>query len=176
MAGQTPWQTTGPFFHFALPWKGCADLTGDSELGARADLTAAGHDVLTQHTGSLRHLAKGERIELVGGSFFDRVPPADLYTLKQILHDWSDDDCMAILKSIRDALLPGGRVVLIDHILSDEPEANEAQGTDIAMLVWATGRERRLGEFAALSARSGFEIARHTRNSRGHSAIDLVPA
>jgi len=48
VAGQTPWQTTGPFFHFALPWKGGADLTGDSELGARADLAAPGHDVLTQ--------------------------------------------------------------------------------------------------------------------------------
>jgi len=116
-----------------------------------------------------------ERIELVGGSFFDRVPPADLYTLKQILHDWSDDDCVAILKSIRAAILPGGRLVLIDHILSDVPEANEAQGTDIAMLVWASGRERRLGEFEALFARSGFEIARLSRNSRGHSAIDLVP-
>lgn len=66
MSGQTPWQTTGPFFHFALPWKGCADLTGDSELGARADLCAPGHDVLVTHTGTTRLLAQGTRIELVG--------------------------------------------------------------------------------------------------------------
>jgi len=66
LAGQTPWQTTGPFFHFALPWKGCADLIGDSELGARADLCAPGHDVLVKHSGTTRHLAHGTRIELVG--------------------------------------------------------------------------------------------------------------
>lgn len=36
--GQTPSQTVGPFFHYGLPWKGCADLIGISELGARADL------------------------------------------------------------------------------------------------------------------------------------------
>ncbi len=66
MAGQTPWQTTGPFFHFGLPWKGCADLTGDSDIGARPDLCAPGHDVLVQHSGTSRHLAQGARIELVG--------------------------------------------------------------------------------------------------------------
>ena len=66
MAGQTPWQTTGPFFHFGLPWKGCADLTGDSDLGARPDLCAPGHDVLVQHNGTSRHLAQGARIELAG--------------------------------------------------------------------------------------------------------------
>ena len=66
MAGQTPWQTTGPFFHFALPWKGCADLTGDSEMGARADLCVTGHDVLVRHSATSRHLAQGARIELIG--------------------------------------------------------------------------------------------------------------
>ncbi len=42
MARETPWQTTGPFFHFGLCWKGGADLTSDSDLGARPDLTAPG--------------------------------------------------------------------------------------------------------------------------------------
>jgi protocatechuate 3,4-dioxygenase alpha subunit len=41
--GQTPWQTVGPFFHYALPHPGGADLVGGSGLGARPDLTAAGH-------------------------------------------------------------------------------------------------------------------------------------
>lgn len=44
--GQTPWQTVGPFFHYGLPWKGGADLTGDSELGARPDLFAPEHYLL----------------------------------------------------------------------------------------------------------------------------------
>jgi hypothetical protein len=116
------------------------------------------------------------RVEIVGGSFFDSVPAADLYTLKQILHDWSDDDCVRILETIRAAILPGGRLLVIDHILSDEPEPNEAQGTDIAMLVWATGRERKLAEFEALFAKGGFAIARLSRNPSGHSAIELEPA
>jgi protocatechuate 3,4-dioxygenase alpha subunit len=45
--GQTPWQTVGPFFHFALPWTGAADLVGVSELGARPDLVPLEHRRLT---------------------------------------------------------------------------------------------------------------------------------
>lgn len=44
--GQTPWQTVGPFFHYCLPWKGGADLAGQSAQGARTDLLEDGHDHL----------------------------------------------------------------------------------------------------------------------------------
>jgi protocatechuate 3,4-dioxygenase alpha subunit len=83
VAGQTPWQTTGPFFHFALPWRGCADLTGDSELGARPDLCAPGHDVLIRHSGTSRHLAQGTQIELVG-QVWDNTGAPMLDTLIEI--------------------------------------------------------------------------------------------
>lgn len=44
--GQTPSQTVGPFFHYGLPWKGGADLFGQSDMGARPDLFAEEHWVL----------------------------------------------------------------------------------------------------------------------------------
>lgn len=117
-----------------------------------------------------------ERMELVDGSFFERVPVADLYLMKQILHDWSDEECRAILGTVRRAIPAHGRLVVIDHILSDRPAPDEAQGTDLAMLLWDTGHERRLREFEALFAASGFVIDRVTRNPHGHSAIEVVPA
>jgi protocatechuate 3,4-dioxygenase alpha subunit len=66
VAGQTPWQTTGPFFHFGLAWKGGADLTGDSTLGARTDLSVAGHDVMPEPVPSNRASVRGQKIEIVG--------------------------------------------------------------------------------------------------------------
>jgi len=39
--GQTPWQTVGPFFHYALPHPGGADLVAASDAGARPELTSA---------------------------------------------------------------------------------------------------------------------------------------
>ncbi|MEO5705632.1 MAG: methyltransferase [Alteraurantiacibacter sp.] len=115
------------------------------------------------------------RIELVGGSFFDTVPAADLYLLKQILHDWDDAECREILGTIRKAIPPHGRLAVIDHVLHDQPAPDEGQGTDIAMMIWASGRERKLAEFDALFAASGFAIDRLTRNPSGHSVLEVVP-
>jgi len=40
------------------------------------------------------------RIAVTGGSFFEGVPPgADIYILMRVLHDWSDDDCVKILRT-----------------------------------------------------------------------------
>lgn len=46
--GQTPWQTVGPFFHYALTWHGGADLVGGSPLGSRPELFAPEHDGLAR--------------------------------------------------------------------------------------------------------------------------------
>lgn len=117
-----------------------------------------------------------ERFELVSGSFFESVPVADLYLLKQILHDWDDAECRTLLSCIRRAMPDTARLVVIDHILHDTPAPDEAQGTDLAMMVWARGRERRLGEFEALFQDSGLAIARVSRNPQGHSVIEALPA
>lgn len=62
--GQTPWQTVGPFFHYGLPWKGGADLTGTSDLGARADLVPPEHYLL--RTPAPRDPVEGVAIEVFG--------------------------------------------------------------------------------------------------------------
>jgi protocatechuate 3,4-dioxygenase alpha subunit len=62
--GQTPSQTIGPFFHYGLPWKGGADLVGQSEMGARPDLFAEEHYVL--HLSSPSGTPRGDTIEVAG--------------------------------------------------------------------------------------------------------------
>lgn len=116
-----------------------------------------------------------DRVEIVGGNFFEAVPAADLYTLKQILHDWSDAECARILASIRRSINPGGRVAVMDHIVSDPPRPDEAASTDIAMMIWDTGHERRLAEFEALFDATGFRLDRVSRNPAGHSVIEAIP-
>jgi len=65
--GQTPWQTVGPFFHYGLPWKGGADLVGESDLGARPELAPEDHYVLAHppHRGPIA----GEAITVIGQVF-----------------------------------------------------------------------------------------------------------
>ncbi|KQN79989.1 protocatechuate 3,4-dioxygenase subunit alpha [Sphingomonas sp. Leaf62] len=65
--GQTPSQTVGPFFHYGLPWKGGADLVGQSDMGARPELFPEAHYVLnlSAPTGT----PHGQVIELTGRVF-----------------------------------------------------------------------------------------------------------
>ncbi len=54
----------GPFFHYGLPWKGGADLVGQSELGARPDLFPDAHDVLNRSR--VTGIPAGQVIEIAG--------------------------------------------------------------------------------------------------------------
>jgi hypothetical protein len=60
-----------------------------------------------------RHLSDCDldgRWEVHGGDFFAAVPAgADLYVMSQILHDWSDDECLVILRNCKEAIPRHGR-------------------------------------------------------------------
>jgi hypothetical protein len=134
--------------------------------------------VLRQHpglTGTLfdqPHVANPEppadlagRWSVVGGSFFEAVPPADCYVMKWILHDWSDDECVTILSRCREAMSPGG-VVLVVELLLDRPGFEQFTALmDLQMLVVAGGRERTETEFAALFDHAGLRLA-HVHETR----------
>jgi protocatechuate 3,4-dioxygenase alpha subunit len=60
--GQTPWQTVGPFFHYALPWWGGADLTGQSDVGAAPSRLVGHHPALNHSHG--RPMPAGEPIDI----------------------------------------------------------------------------------------------------------------
>jgi protocatechuate 3,4-dioxygenase alpha subunit len=66
--GQTPSQTVGPFFHYGLPWKGGADLVGQSDMGARPELFPEEHYVL--NLSPPRGAVAGETI-IVEGVVYD---------------------------------------------------------------------------------------------------------
>lgn len=96
-----------------------------------------------------------ERFTTVGGNFFEAVPPADLYVLKYIMHDWDDDDCVRILKNCRASLQEGGRVVVIDYLIPEIGLPGIAPLMDMNMLAMTGGKERETAEFDALFAAAG---------------------
>src|SRR5262245_47105768 len=66
--GQTPSQTVGPYFHYGLPWKGGGDLVWPSDRGARPDLMAPEHFLLS--SSGVTGTPQGDVIEL-GGHVYD---------------------------------------------------------------------------------------------------------
>lgn len=111
------------------------------------------------------------RMDKVGGDFFQSVPEADLYLLKFILHDWDDDECVAILRNCRKAIAPGGRIAIIELVLGEIGDPGFAPLMDLNMLVMTGGRERSFAEYAALLARAGFGEAALTPTVTAMSAI-----
>lgn len=99
------------------------------------------------------------RCEIVGGSFFENVPPADLLILKSILHDWNDEKANSILQTCAGALQPGGKMLAMEMVIMD---GGSPIGFfyDLHMQVMLGGRERTREEFVALFAGAGLKINR----------------
>jgi hypothetical protein len=101
------------------------------------------------------------RCEVVGGSFFDGVPPgADAYMMVPVLHDWDDERSIAILKSIRKAMAEDAIVLIMVNVLPEKAEAGTAVDSyllDLEMLVNTPGgRERSKSEFSQVLKPAGF--------------------
>lgn len=107
-----------------------------------------------------------DRVAVAHGDFFQRLPAADVMLLKGILHDWTDEQCAALLRNCRTAIEPEGRLLILEPLLAAEsaapgstaPDSAAAVFSDISMLVYTGGRERRAADYRALLRGAGFEL------------------
>jgi len=118
--------------------------------------------------------AMAGRVQVVGGSFFDRVPAGgDVYLLSQVLHDWDDQACRQILAAVRSAMEPGRRLMVIERLL--EPGSGPLHYlSDINMMVNLHGRERSLDEFTQLLSETGFGAPTVVRTQATFSILDAL--
>ncbi len=100
-----------------------------------------------------------DRIEVVGGNFFEsELPAGDLYSLGRILHDWSDDKIERLLNKIFAALPEGGGLLVAEIMVAPELDGPVwAQMQDLNMLVCTEGRERTAAEYETLLHSVGFK-------------------
>jgi hypothetical protein len=113
----------------------------------------------------IEHAGMADRCEIVGGSFFERVPPgADAYMLKHVIHDWDDERASAILRCCRDAMGADGTLLIVEGVYPERidrsPESAGAAANDVNMLVCTGGRQRSAEEFRTLLAAAGFRLSR----------------
>lgn len=104
--------------------------------------------------------AFGDRIEFVAGSFFERVPPGDVYVLSTILHDWDDEGAGQILRTIRAAAPGDARLLVLDAVVPAGNEPHGAKFLDLLMLALFDARERDETQWRALLGANGFEPVR----------------
>ncbi|KAG6751180.1 hypothetical protein POTOM_045699 [Populus tomentosa] len=106
-----------------------------------------------------------KNLKYVGGDMFQAVPPADAILLKWVLHDWSDEDCVKVLKRCKQAIASKGqqkvgKVIIIDMVREnqngDEGSIETQLFFDLQMMVAASGMERNEKEWAKLFFDAGF--------------------
>jgi DNA-binding transcriptional ArsR family regulator len=114
-----------------------------------------------------------DRCEIVAGSFFESVPEgADAYVLKWIIHDWEDEESVAILRTCRAAMGTDAAVLLIERDLGRPNEDPVAKLADLNMLVMPGGRERTLDEYAALFGAADLRLVDAHPTTSGHLVIE----
>ena len=106
----------------------------------------------------------GDRCTFVAGSFFDRVPPGDVYILSTILHDWDDEHAARILQTIHDGAPARTRVLILDSVVPAGNEPDGAKWLDLLMLALFAGRERDEAQWRGLLGTAGFEPVRIDEN------------
>jgi len=100
-----------------------------------------------------------DRCDFVSGDFTRSVPASgDVYLLSRILHDWGDQKCVEILRNCAAGMSEGGRLLVVERLLSADGTPSLAVTWDLHMLCNVGGRERTAAEYEGLLAAAGFDL------------------
>ena len=118
-------------------------------------------------TARFQSLSLADRCELIAADLSETVPPgADVYMLKHVLHGYTDDKAVAILRHCRDLVPPNGSLLVIEFVLPDvvsgpAPELVGRFMSDLNMLAVTSGRELSEREWRELLEDAGFTLTRN---------------
>jgi hypothetical protein len=102
-----------------------------------------------------------DRVEIVEGSAFDPLPAGgDGYILSSVLHFMDDTRSLTALRRVRDAIVPSGKLLVVERVIPPGDEPYFGKLLDLTMLVLNGGRERTEVEFGELFMRAGFRLSR----------------
>ncbi|MET0403835.1 MAG: methyltransferase [Cystobacter sp.] len=114
------------------------------------------------------------RMRLLSGDLFSPWgAQAHALFLARVLHDWEDAEAVRILERARGAVLPSGRLYVIEFLLDEEGMAGGL--LDLHMLVTTGGRERTKQRFGELFSRAGWTLIASRRLAGGNVLLTGEP-
>jgi ubiquinone/menaquinone biosynthesis C-methylase UbiE len=118
-----------------------------------------------------------DRCELLAGDFFQSVPSGgDAIIMKWIIHDWTDEQSVTIMKNCHRALPANGKLILVEAVVPPGSDFHFSKFMDLNMLVMTGGRERTESEFRKLYEDSGFRLTRIVPTESPFSIIEGAKA
>jgi hypothetical protein len=116
------------------------------------------------------------RVTISSGTYFDKLPAgADAYLLKHILHDFKEPECIALLKSVREAIAPDGKLLMIEFVLGGNNERHIGNVIDLWLHLLLGAKERTLPEYTELFAKAGLKVTRAVPTNSPVSIVEAVP-
>jgi hypothetical protein len=152
-------------------------------LRANPGLTGAAFDLPRCATGfrdAAAAVGLTQCARFISGDFFQGAPPGfDTLVLKSVLHNWDDLRCATILANCRAALAAGGRIIIVERFLPEQPEATardlSVTLSDLNMLRGPGGRERTEQAYRALLADAGLAVGPAKPAGRYNLLVSEVP-
>lgn len=96
--------------------------------------------------------------------------------MKNIIHDWSDEEAVQILRNCQPAIGDHGKLLLIETVIKEKEKSPVPLFMDLEMMVMATGKERTELEFKELFEKASFTLTRIIPTPSHLSIIEGIPA
>jgi len=114
-----------------------------------------------------------DRVRIAEGSFFDGVPNGgDAYILKNIVHDWTDEKALQILRNVRTAAGPRTKILLVEMVVREHNRDSPGNWADLEMLLNLGSRERTADEYRELLSQAGFRMTRVVHTASPLSVVE----
>jgi hypothetical protein len=118
-----------------------------------------------------------DRCQIVGGNFFDSVPPGgDLYLISRVLLNWEDAEAIKILKNCYQAMTPKDKLMVVDFMFPPGEISPIIGVNSLNLLVMCGTIMRTEDEFYNLLSSSGFKVTNIIETKSPVSAIEAKPA
>lgn len=116
------------------------------------------------------------RLQTFPTNFFEAVPPgADVYMMRHIIHDWTDEQSLTILRNVRKVTRDDGRLLVIESIIPPGNDPSFGKLLDLNMMVIPGGKERTEAEYRELFSKSGFRLEKAVLTAADVSIIEGRP-
>ncbi|KAH6856408.1 O-methyltransferase-domain-containing protein [Chaetomium sp. MPI-CAGE-AT-0009] len=115
-------------------------------------------------------------VQTVAVDFFKEQPVkgALVYYIRRCLHDYSDEECVVILKQISAAMATDSRLLIVETMLGDQPSAFQA-AMDLSMLT-ISGKERTRANFEDITGKAALKITKVSQIPGGSAVIECALA
>ncbi|CAK8540730.1 unnamed protein product [Lathyrus sativus] len=129
----------------------------------------------------VENLSGNSNLTYVGGDMFTSIPRADAVLLKFIFHDWTDKDCIKILKKCKEAITSDekkGKVIIIDVVINEKKDDIQITQIKLQMDIFIScinGKERNEEEWKKLFVEAGFKDYKISPLTGLLSLIEIYP-